>query len=274
MLNKIVMTLLLFTLTSGLHAAPRAEAWSHWNQSQATRSFEIDHEPWQQFLDRYLVVSGDGINRVKYAAVTKHDREMLGNYLKYLQRLPVRQMTRDQQLAYWINLYNAGTVSVILDHYPVASILDIDISPGLFSNGPWGKKLFTIDAQAVSLDDIEHRILRPLWRDPRIHYAVNCASLGCPNLQTTAFTEINAEELLNHAADIFINHQRGVRIDRDRLVVSSIYHWFKVDFGKNDAAIIEHLRQYAKAPLLKQLQNIAQIDDHDYDWSLNRDESR
>ncbi|MCU7809482.1 MAG: DUF547 domain-containing protein, partial [Candidatus Thiodiazotropha sp. (ex Semelilucina semeliformis)] len=183
-------------------------------------------------------------------------------------------MTRNQQLAFWINLYNAGTVSVILDHYPVESILDIDISPGLFSNGPWGKKLFSIDGQRLSLDDIEHRILRPLWRNPLIHYGLNCASLGCPNLQTVVFTADNADRLLEQAAKAFINHRRGASVSRDRLVVSSIYDWFKDDFGKNDAAVIQHLRQYAKDPLHKQLMNITKIDDDEYDWSLNQAPNR
>ena len=104
--------------------------------------------------------------------------------------------SRDEQLAYWINLYNALTVKVILDHYPVKSILDIDISPGWFSIGPWGKKLVAVEGVEISLDDIEHRILRPIWRDPRIHYALNCAAVGCPNLLREAFTGATAEVLL------------------------------------------------------------------------------
>jgi hypothetical protein len=270
MLKKTVLLVWLICLMPDLHAAPRARAWDYWNSSGKDLTFEIDHSPWQGFLHRYLEIPKDGINRVRYSAVSEQDRKSLSNYLEYLQRLPVKQMTRNQQLAYWINLYNAGTVNVILDHYPVDSILDIDISPGLFSNGPWGKKLFTVDSQSLSLDDIEHRILRPLWKDPRIHYAVNCASLGCPNLQGFAFTHANAEQLLEQAATSFINHPRAVRVDRGRLLVSSIYHWFKADFGNDDKAVIDHMRRYAGTALKQLLEKRIEIDGDEYDWTLNQ----
>ncbi|MCU7852421.1 MAG: DUF547 domain-containing protein [Candidatus Thiodiazotropha sp. (ex Monitilora ramsayi)] len=274
MLKNILLLLVMISMVPGLNAAPRAEAWLHWNKSQPNKTVEISHAPWQAFLDQYLVLSEDGINRLNYADVSQNDRQSLTSYLDQLQQLPVDTMTRNQQLAFWINLYNAGTVSVILDHYPVKSILDIDISPGLFSNGPWGKKLFSIDGQRLSLDDIEHRILRPLWRNPLIHYGLNCASLGCPNLQTVVFTADNADGLLEQAAKAFINHRRGASVSGDRLVVSSIYDWFKDDFGKDDAAVIQHLRQYANDSLHKQLMNITKIDDDAYDWSLNQAPNR
>ncbi len=116
--------------------------------------------------------------------------------------------------------YNALTVKVILDNYPVKSIRDIDISPGLLNDGPWDAKLLTIEGKEVSLNDIEHRILRPIFLDNRIHYAVNCASSGCPNLQPEAFTVENTEELLDRGAREYIAHERGVKISKNRLVVS------------------------------------------------------
>ena len=138
-----------------------------------------------RFLAQHLRTGEDGIARIGYGAVSDEDRKSLDAYIAALAGHPGsrRALNRAEQQAYWINLYNALTVQVILDHYPVESIRDIDISPGLFADGPWGKKLVTIEGEAVSLDDIEHRILRPIWKDPRIHYAVNCASIGCPNLQ-------------------------------------------------------------------------------------------
>ena len=89
----------------------------------------------------------------------------------------------DEQRAFWINLYHALTVRVILSHYPVSGIREIDISPGLFARGPWDRKLIPVEGVELTLNDIEHRILRPIWRDPRVHYALNCASLGCPDLR-------------------------------------------------------------------------------------------
>ncbi len=166
-------------------------------------------------------------------------------------------------------LYNALTVKVVLDHYPVDGIRDIDFSPGLFADGPWDKKLVEIEGEDVSLNDIEHRILRPIWRDPRIHYAVNCASIGCPNLQPTAFTAANTDALLAAAAQAYVNHPRGARVEGGKLIVSSIYVWFQEDFGGNDAGVISHLRRYADPGLRSRLSRIERIGDHFYDWSLN-----
>jgi hypothetical protein len=98
-----------------------------------------------------------------------------------LTALEISGYSRPEQFAYWFNLCNALTIQVVLDHYPVESIRDIDVSPGQFADGPWKKESVTVQAEKVSLDDIEHLILRAIWIDQRIHYAVNCASVGCPD---------------------------------------------------------------------------------------------
>ncbi len=177
-------------------------------------------------------------------------------------------------MAYWINLYNALTVRVVLDHYPVASILDIDISPGLFSNGPWGKKLIVVEGENLSLNDIEHRILRPIWKDARIHYVVNCASIGCPNLALRAYAAERLEEMLGAAARGYVNHPRGVAFDDGRVIGSKLYDWYKADFGSNDAGVIGHLRQFANPALLSRLASATRIDNHRYNWALNDTASR
>jgi hypothetical protein len=157
----------------------------------------------------------------------------------------------------------------VLEHYPVDSIRKIAISPGLFSAGPWGKKLVTVEGKALSLDDIEHRILRPIWRDPRIHYAVNCAALGCPNLQPEAFTADNEEALLERAAHDYVNHPRGATVADGKLTVSSIYVWYQADFGGTDRGVIAHLQHYAAPALAAALAPIERIGADRYDWSLN-----
>ena len=248
--------------------APSAQVWSFWD-THGTATDVIDHSPWQRFLQNHVRPGDDGINRVEYAKVTAAERAALRNYIERLQKINIRDYGRDEQLAYWINLYNAVTVNVVLEHYPVASIRDIDISPGFLSFGPWDKKLLSIEGQAVSLNDIEHRILRPIWKDPRLHYALNCASLGCPNLQTTAFTAVNTPALLDASARDYVNHPRGVSIIDGELRVSSIYSWFREDFGDSDADVIKHLRRYASAELAAELAGFDHIDDDDYDWSLN-----
>jgi hypothetical protein len=190
-------------------------------------------------------------------------------YIAELAATPISRFSRDEQLPYWINLYNALTVSVVLDPYPVESIRDIDISPGFFSSGPWDKQLVVVEGGALTLNDIEHRILRPIWRDPRIHYAVNCASIGCPNLERTAFTAENANALLEKGARQYVNHPRGARVTDGELIVSSIYVWYQADFGGSDEGVIRHLQQYGRPKLKTGLATVDEIADDQYDWSLN-----
>jgi len=260
--------ILLFT-TSAL-GAPKAELWPMWQKNEPQSRAQVDHAAWNNFLKTYIVANDpSGINRMRYSAVTKDDRRALEGYLGRMQGVRVSGLNRAEQKAYWINLYNALTVKVVLDHYPVESIRDIDISPGWFSDGPWGAKLVTIEGEKISLDDIEHRILRPVWKDNRVHYAVNCASLGCPNLQPEAFTAENTERLLEKGARDYVNSRRGVRFDGDTLILSSIYDWFQPDFGGSEDGVIKHLLRYADSPLADRLKQFKDGISYEYDWRLN-----
>ncbi len=219
--------------------------------------------------EAYVSSHADGVNRVAYGRVSPTDRGALDDYIARLAAAPISAYRRDQQRAYWINLYNALTIKIVLDHYPVASIRDLDISPGLFAFGPWDKELIAVEGEALTLNDIEHRILRPIRRDPRIHYALNCASLGCPNLRREAFTASNAEALLARGAREYINGRHAVAIVDGRLVVSSIYAWYKEDFGDTDDGVIQHLRRYAEPGLAAAIERATGIADDRYDWALN-----
>ena len=186
-------------------------------------------------------------------------------------------------MAFWINLYNAYMVKLVLDHYPAASIREIPGRPrsqpaalfrfetwaSLFLGGPWASPLATVEGETLSLNDIEHRVLRPGWRDPRIHYAVNCASMSCPNLSPVAYTADNLDALLEGGARDYVNHRRGARVDGHRLLLSSIYRWYRKDFGGTQEAILAHLRIYADADLAVALDRVQAIDWLDYNWSLN-----
>ena len=250
-------------------AAPAARLWDRWMAHDPAGGGTVDHAAWDSLLARFRVARPDGIAYFRYGAVSGADRDALARYVDDLAAVDVDSLGRDEQFAYWVNLYNALTVKIVLDHYPVDSIRDIDISPGLFANGPWGAKLVAIKGEAVSLDDIEHRILRPIWRDPRIHYAVNCASIGCPNLPPVAFRPERTAALLRDGAAAYVNHPRGARVDRGRLRVSSIYVWFKQDFGGDDAGVIDHLRAHASHETRSALAAVDRIGGHDYDWRLN-----
>jgi hypothetical protein len=250
-------------------SAPKAELWERWTRHQPHARESVDHAAWDRFLARYVKTDAEGPNRVAYGRVTPADKTALDDYIARLGKIPISRFNRDEQRAYWINLYNALTVKLILDHGPVASIRDIDISPGLFSDGPWGKKLIRIENADVGLDDIEHRILRPIWRDPRLHYALNCASIGCPELMARAFTAENTERLLDAAARAYVNSPRGARFEDGRLIASKIYSWFQEDFGGGEAGVLAHLKRYANPDLARRLEAAAEIDSYDYDWRLN-----
>jgi len=272
----LVATILLAqagTAGAGLERlfVPRADLWPRWQQHNPGDTRTIDHRAWQAFLGKYLDTKHpSGINRMNYGAVTDEDRRSLEAYLRRLEATPISTHNRREQLAYWINVYNALTVNVVLNHYPVPSIRSIKLPPGLFTIGPWGAKLLSVEGEKISLNDVEHRILRPLWRDPRIHYGINCASLGCPNLAGTAYTGENVERLLTENAVVFVNHPRGASFKDDRLVVSSIYDWFEDDFGGGKAGVLTHLVQYARADLADRLKTYDGPIDDRYEWGLNQ----
>jgi len=268
-MSKIILLtlVLLFSSSSNLLAAPKADLWERWTAHNPASSNSIDHKQWSELLRRYLYVGEDAIHRFAYDKVGKDDRESLDRYIERLAETGISDYKREVQRAYWINLYNALTVREVLRFFPIDSIRDI--SSGFFSAGPWKKKLLVVEGQDLTLNDIEHRILRPIWRDPRIHYAVNCASLGCPNLPVTAFTEDNTDAMLERAAREFINHPRAVAVIDGELQVSSIYEWFKADFGDNDAGVIGHLEQYANIKLARELSSISRIESDQYDWHIN-----
>ncbi len=253
-------------------APPKAKAWERWLDHDPAATAAIDHGAWAAFLRRYRSVGPDGVARVAYCDVAPADRAALDAYLAALAATPVSAYGRDEQMAYWINLYNALTVRLVLEHHPVRSIKDIDISPGFLSDGPWGRKLIEVEGEPVSLDDIEHRILRPIWRDPRVHYAVNCASVGCPDLAAEPYRGDALEAQLTAAARAYVNHPRGVAIEDDKLIVSKIYTWFRADFGGGDAGVLRHLKAYAEPGLAMRLERFDDIDDDRYDWTLNRAE--
>ena len=273
--HKVVATATFFLLLglvslTSVSGAPALSIWPRWLTHDPDSSVIVDHAGWDLILQRYVNdAHPSGINRFKYFRVSPKDRQVLKDYLQKMQTVAVSGLTRGEQKAYWINLYNALTVDVILDHYPVKSIRDIDISPGIFSNGPWDAKLLTVEGEKISLNDIEHRILRPIWQDNRVHYAVNCASLGCPNLQPLSFTSQNLDILLEKAARDFINHPRGVSFINSGLQVSSIYFWFQEDFGASENGVIQHLRKYLSPENLKKLDAVQKKIRHQYDWSLN-----
>ena len=250
-------------------AQPKAELWPRWTAHDAASTRVIDHSRWDRWLARNIVTGKDGVNRIPYRSVVPADRKALEGYIAELGAVPVGGLNRGEQMAYWINLYNALTVKVVLDHYPVESILRIGISPGWFSFGPWGRKLVRIEGEEVSLDDIEHRILRPIWRDARIHYVVNCAAVGCPNLARRAYGGARIDAMLDAAARAYINNWHGAGFEDGELYVSSLYSWYVEDFGGDVPGVLAHLGRYAAPGLKRRLESVEDIAGYRYDWDLN-----
>lgn len=227
-----------------------------------------DHSPWTKLLSAYLRPRRDGVMGVAYARWKAEAREPLAAYLAMLAQVRVTALARRDQFAFWANLYNARTIALVLERYPVASIRDINLGGSLFGSGPWRAKLLSVEGVALSLDDVEHEILRKIWRDPRVHYAVNCASIGCPDLPRMAFTGATLEAMLERGAGAYVNHPRGVSVADGNITASRIYSWFAADFG-NEAALLAHWRRYATGAQAKALDGPVRIGGYAYDWALN-----
>jgi len=237
----------------------------------------FDHGTWTGLLGKYVVAGSDGVNRVDYRAWQSNDHQTLKGYLKALESADPRQLSRNEKFAYWANLYNAKTIDIVLDHYPIDSIRQISIGEGLFgfikksvgAGGPWKAKVLKVAGHELSLDDIEHQVLRPIYKDPRVHYSVNCSSFGCPNLGREAFNGTHLESQLDAAAKAYVNDPRGFTIEGDTIKASSIYQWFQADFGGSVQGVLDHARKYANDSLKVKLEGRTTIDNYFYDWSLN-----
>ena len=250
---------------------PTAEEIAGWDAGDESNTASIDHGAWQDILDAYVDPDPEGVNLFDYAALAANaaDAAKLAGYLEGLEAIDPRDYSRAEQMAYWINFYNALTVKVVLDDYPVDSIREIH--EGVVPlTGPWGDVHANVAGEDLTLDQIEHGILRPIWRDERIHYAVNCAAYGCPHLLETAFTAENTEALLEAGARDYVNNFRGVDVvDEDFVVLSSIYEWYTEDFGNTEESVIAHLREYADGELATFLETFDGAIEYDYNWDLN-----
>ncbi len=233
-----------------------------------TTTFSISHEIWAHLLTNHTDMSADGLTRFDYAALKASPKNMtlLGNYINTLAAQTPSAMSRNEAMAYWANLYNALTVQVVTENYPVASIRKIKSG---YRAGPWKRKLVTVEGNELSLDNIEHDIMRPTFKTPLVHYMVNCASIGCPNLKATPWQAATLEADQEAAARAYINSPRGARFDKGRLRASSIYRWFSKDFGGGEAGVLAHLKLYANEDLRARLNTKQKIDKYDYDWGVN-----
>lgn len=260
-------------LCVGLPASALGDAAQDLFRTAAEQTAEpVDHSAWDRLLKTYVKPGADGLNRVDYASLKADGLPALRKYIATLEQVDPRKLDRNDQFALLANLYNAKTLEVVASRYPIKSIKDISLGGGLVASltgGPWKAKVTKLGGVTLSLDDIEHGIMRPIFKDPRVHYAVNCASVGCPNLGTEALTGAKLNAQLEQAAKDYVNSPRGVRFGNGKPVISSIYVWYIDDFGGTDQGILDHLRKYAAPDLGQRLAGVNSLGGDDYDWSLN-----
>lgn len=219
------------------------------------------HKLWDTLLQTH--VSPEGM--VDYKGLIK-DSTAFRNYLEVLSsHPPAEDWTKEEKLAYWINAYNAFTIQLIVDHYPVESIQDLHPKAYIpLVNSVWHKRFFQIGGKPMTLNAIEHKILRPKFEEPRIHFAIVCASKSCPKLLDQAYTPEALDQQLTTQAKAFLADDFRNKITPDHIQLSKIFSWFKGDFTK-DQSLIAFLNQYAPVPIEEQA-NISYLE---YDWSLN-----
>ena len=226
----------------------------------AVTAQEVDHRLYAGLLKKYVK---DGV--VDYQGFKKEE-SVLDQYLKVLEKVDSKVLPRHEQFAFYINAYNSWTIKLILSGYPgVKSVKDL----GSLFRSPWKKKLCRVDGGVVTLDDIEHGVLRPRFKDPRVHFAINCAAKSCPPLRSEPYRGADLERQLDEMTRAFINNLQSNRLEGHTLYVSSIFKWFARDFNKD---IVGFFLKYAKRDLKEQLkankENI-KVKYLDYDWSLN-----
>ncbi|CAN5910466.1 DUF547 domain-containing protein [soil metagenome] len=233
-----------------------------YNRIKNNNSQPVTHGTWDELLHQHVSPEG----AVHYQGLLQ-DSLRLRQYLDQLGQNPPNNQnwTPDERKAYFLNLYNAATVQLILRHYPVQSIKDI--GPNLqipFVRTPWTIPFIPIADQKMTLDNIEHGIIRREFEDPRIHFAVNCAAHSCPVLHNRAYAGDRVNEQLDQQARQFINDTRFNRITPDSIHISSIFKWYSGDFPKGKA-FIDYLNQYSKVKINPN----ATVTYADYDWKLN-----
>lgn len=220
----------------------------------------VDHSLYGQLLEKYVK---DGV--VDYRGF-QNDESKLEEYLKILENVRTEDLPRNEQFAFYVNAYNAWTIKLILSGYPgIKSIKDLG---GVFKS-PWKKKICRIDGDLITLDDIEHNILRPRFRDPRVHFAVNCASKGCPPLRSQPYVGSSLDQQLDEMTTAFVNDPERTRLEGRTLYVSKIFDWFSEDF---DEDVVGFVSKFAEGDLKEKLEGQKgdiKVKYLDYDWSLN-----
>jgi hypothetical protein len=233
--------------------------------TKVSGSAQIDHSEWDKLLRKHVSNSGT----VNYKGF-KSDEKTLDTYLRHLSKIPIKRYPKEEQLAYWINAYNAFTVDMVVKNYPVKSIKDVRNGRSLVakltgSSQVWIEKLrYSFDGEELSLYNIENtKLLKNLF-DPRIHFVINCASYSCPRLWNKAYTAANVDQVMDLMAAEFINDPSKNKVSAGSLQLSQIFEWYSDDFTQN-GSLIGYLNKYSNI----KINPGAKLNFIDYNWSLN-----
>ncbi|RAK65106.1 DUF547 domain-containing protein [Hymenobacter edaphi] len=226
-------------------------------------SAPVDHAAYDRLLKKHVNAKG----LVDYRGF-KADEKALNQYLAQLSNNPpAASWSKPEQMAYWINAYNAYTIRLILDHYPVESIKDIGSKIKIpFVTTPWAAKFFSIGGEKMSLDDIEHGTLRKQFDDPRIHFALVCASLSCPRLRPEAYTAPRLDRQLDEQGRDFLRDPAKNKVGKTQAQLSRYFDWYRADWEKNGQSVARWVNRYAATPMDAD----AKVTYLDYNWSLNK----
>jgi len=230
---------------------PTSEQPAPQEEAKESLPAKPNHDAFDALLRKYVSSSG----KVDYQGF-KADKNALQAYLDDLSAHPPQSdWSRNEKMAFWINAYNAYTIKLIVDNYPVSSITN------LHGGKPWDVKWIKIGDKTYTLNNIENDILRPVYKDARIHFAVNCAAKSCPPLHNRAYTSANLNSTLEARTKEFINNSKFNTLNTNSVEVSKIFDWYKADFGN----LIDYLNQYATT----KINAGANVNFMDYDWGLN-----
>ena len=245
MLMTGLVSLLLTSFTTTTHMAPA-----------------VDHSAYDQLLKKH--VSAKGL--VDYKGF-KADETAFNKYLALLSANPPTDQTpKNEQMAYWINAYNAYTIRLILDHYPVKSIKDIGSKIKIpFVTTPWAAKFFSIGGNKMSLDNIEHGTLRKKYNDPRIHFSLVCASISCPRLRNEAYTAAKLDAQLDDQGRDFLNDPTKNKVGKDKAELSNYFNWYKGDWKDNGQSVAKWVNKYSTTKMTDD----TDVSYLDYNWNLN-----
>lgn len=251
LIGALVSTLLVFSMTCAFCQISKTNSVSK----------PVSHKIWNTLLAKHVKPNG----WVDYKGFVR-DSLTLNQYLSVLESAHPnnKNWSKDEQMAYWINAYNAYTVKLIVQHYPVKSIKDI--KKGIaFVNSVWDIKFIKIEGKVYDLNNIEHGILRKDFKDARVHAAVNCASYSCPALRNEAFTAENLDAQLTDAMRKFVNDPIRNKVTKEKAQISEIFKWFSGDFVRDAGSVKAFINRYAETKIGES----TPLSYFDYQWSLN-----